>query len=167
MTSIRITVTVPAIVLNSSFVRDQIMRKMRQKTGPDLRREFKETVEGWTSAPDFSQTVFMNQDGIITHVFPSGNGTAKYELVNAGSPPHIITPRRRGMLRFQTGYRAATRPRVIGSRAKARSGNFISTPIVRHPGFEARAFDQTIAEEYADTFAEDMQDAIKMAVGRS
>lgn len=120
-------------------------------------------MDGWENAPDFSATVYDSTNSIICHVFPSGNGTANYELVNNGAPPHTITPRRRGMLRFQTGYRASTSPRVISSRANARFGNVISTPVVHHPGFEARAFDETIALDYYDTFAEDMQDAIKTA----
>lgn len=166
MTSIRITVKVPKIVLNSSFVRAEILKKMRQKTGPDLRREFKKTVEGWDNAPDFDQTFPQGAGSIATHVFPSGPGTAQYERVNAGSPPHLITPRRAPVLRFQPGYRPATRPRVIGSRSKARFGNFVATQTVHHPGFEAREFDATIAEEYYDTFAEDMQDAIRIATVR-
>jgi hypothetical protein len=163
MTNIRIKVTVPEIVLDSSFVREKIKQVMRQKTGPDLRKEFKKTVEGWADSPDFSITVYEASNSIITHVFPSGNGTANYTRVNEGAPPHIIRPRHGGMLRFQTGYRAATSPRVIGSRAKNRYGNVISTPIVHHPGFEARAFDETIALDYYETFVEDIQDAIQAA----
>lgn len=163
MTSIRITVTVPEIVLNSSFVRHEIMKAMRHKTGPEIKREFQKTVQGWDNAPDFDVTVYQGANSIITHVFPSGSGAANYARVNAGSPAHVITPRRGGFLRFQTGYRAATSPRVIGSRSKSRFGNVISTPIVHHPGFEAREFDATIAEQYADTFADDMQEAIKVA----
>jgi hypothetical protein len=154
---------VPEIILDSSSIRSEIKSKMRSKTGPEIRDEFEKTVEGWDNAPNFNVTVYDSVNSIITHVFPSGAGTTQYERVNEGAPPHRITPRRRGMLRFQTGYRPATSPRVIGSRAKSRFGNFISTPSVNHPGFEARKFDETIAEAYADTFAEDMQEAIRVA----
>lgn len=166
MTSIRITVTVPEVVLNSDFVRSQILQKMQHKTAPELRAEFRKTVEGWENKPDFSQKFHNGTDSVSTTVWPSGRNRAQYELVNEGSPSHTITPRRGGLLRFQTGYRPATRPRVIGSGSKQRFGNFISTPQVHHPGFEARAFDETIAEDYYDTFADDMQDAIKEAVRR-
>lgn len=163
MTSIRITVKVPEIVLDSRFVVTRIKQAMRSKTGPDLQKEFKKTVEGWDSSPEFRATVYERSNSIHTHVFPSGPGTTQYARVNAGSPAHIITPRRGGMLRFQTGYRPATSPRVISSRAKARFGNVISTPIVRHPGFEAREFDVIIAEQYYETFVDDMQEAINVA----
>jgi len=70
------------------------------------------------------------------------------------------------MLRFQVGYRSATRPRVLSSRAYSRFGNYVSSRGVNHPGFEAREFTKTIAEEYEDTFVHDMQDAIHVATVR-
>jgi len=35
---------------------------------------------------------------------------------------------------------------------------------VNHRGFEAREFDQTIADQYEDTFRDDMQDAMQDAI---
>ena len=164
MTGIRITVKVPQMVLNSAQVRAKILQTMRTHTGPDLRREFKKTVEGWETAPDFDMKFLEHSGSLATQVFPVGSGKATYELVNEGSPAHTITPRRGGALRFQTGYRSATSPRTIGSRAKSRSGPFVSAGIVHHPGFEARKFDETIADDYTDTFEQDIQDAINSAV---
>lgn len=166
--NIRITVTVPKEILNVNSIREKIAQAQRNHTGPELRREFGKTVSGWDSKPGFSQKQHVGSDAVSITVYPSGAGANIYELVNNGASPHIITPRQGGMLRFQTGYRAATRPRVISSRSKARFGRIISTPIVRHPGFEARAFDEEIAEQYAGTFADDMQDAIGSAaqIGR-
>jgi hypothetical protein len=167
-TSIRITVTVPESILRSDFMRDQIMQKMREKTGPDLRKEFMKTVNGWEGKPEFSQKFTNSVSAVSTEVFPSGTNRSTYELVNAGSPPHPIRAKNgRGLLRFQSGYRAATRPRVIGSRGKSRFGDAVSVPIVRrHPGFVAREFDMVIAEEYQSTFEDDMQDAINAGAQR-
>ena len=166
-TSIRITVTVPESILRSDFMREQIMQKMREKTGPDLRKEFMKTVDGWEGKPEFSQKFTNSISGLSTEVFPSGANRSTYELVNAGSPPHTIRAKNgRGLLRFQTGYRAATRPRVVGSRAKSRFGDTISAPMVRHPGFVAREFDMVIAEQYQNTFEDDMQDAINAGARR-
>lgn len=169
MTQIRISVKVPEFVLNSSYVRFEIRQKMRGKTGPDLRKEFKRTVEGWETSPDFAATVYDGgYTSVVCHVFPQGIGTAQYVRVNEGSPAHLITSKSaRGRLRFQTGYRPATRPRVIGSRSKGRFGDFVMKAAVQHPGFEGRKFDEVIAEEYYDIFAEDMQDAIKAATVRT
>jgi len=164
--NIRVTVKVPKEILSSSFVRAEIEKMQRNKTGPELRKEFKKTVEGWATAPDFSQKFKNGTDAVSVTVWPTGTGAKIYNLVNLGSPSHTITPKGRGVLRFQTGYRAATSPRVIGSRGNSRFGNMISTNLVHHPGFSAREFDSTIAEQYADTFTADMQAAIHLAAGR-
>jgi len=82
--------------------------------------------------------------------------------VNAGSPPHEIRPKSGGMLRFQPGYRAATKPGRLMSQSSQRSGPHISARAVRHPGFAAREFDLAVAEEIGPRFAEDIQDAIRI-----
>lgn len=161
-----IRVTVPESILRSEFVREEIARKMREKTAPEIRREFLKTVEGWEKKPDFSQKFTNSTSAVSTEVFPSGTNAGIYKLVNEGAPSHLIRPKGRGLLRFQVGYRAATSPRKISSRSKFRSGAVISTAMVHHPGFEARAFDEVIAQEYEKTFENDMQDAIKDATRR-
>jgi len=165
---IQIKVTVPEIVLNSATVRDAIMRKMQKKTAPDLQRMFRGTVNGWQDKPDFLQQFRNSPSEVSTTVRPGLNssGGKTYVIVNNGAEPHRITPRRGGMLRFQPGYRAGTRPRVLNSRSYSRFGSFISAQAVNHPGFEAREFDQEIADQYADTFVDDMNDAIKVATAR-
>ncbi len=161
--NIRISVTVPDSVLRSEFIRDQIMAKMQSKTAPDIKRLFGQTVNGWANKPDWSQRFTNSVDEVSTEVWPSGQHAAQYSIVNQGSPAHVIRPRNRGMLRFQVGYRRSTTPRVLSSRANSRYGDVVSSGMVRHPGFEARDFDAAIRDEYAPTFAEDMQEAIKVA----
>jgi len=169
MVDFTIKVTVPKEVMNSSQMRGQITQTLRNKTAPDLQRMFKGTVNGWADKPSFLQKFRDSQSymSATVYVSPNNSGGETYMLVNAGSRPHTIRPRRARMLRFQPGYRAATRPRVLSSRSFSRSGNFISAQQVNHPGFEAREFDDTIAEEYAPTFAADMQDAIRVATVRT
>lgn len=161
--SIQVTVEVPDNVINDADVRREIESMLRNRTGPELQRQFKKTVDGWEGAPSFPKKLTSKSNYLSVAVYASGTHADKYALVNFGSPPHPITPRRGGMLRFQPGYRAATKPRVIGSRAKSRSGRTIGARRVSHPGFEAREFDLAIAEEIAPRFAEDVQDAITTA----
>lgn len=157
--SVQIKVTVPEIVLDSKLVRDAIHQKMKQKTGPELQREFQKTVTGWENPPRFKPE-YHHVIKLATQVFTDSE---RYVYVNNGTPPHVI-PAKGGLLRFQTGYRAATSPRVIGSRKPTRFGPVVTARAVRHPGVEPRLFDEVIAMDYADTFAEDVQDAINMAV---
>lgn len=161
-TSIRITVKVPEIILDSRLVRLAIERKMRAKTGPELQKEFKKTVVGWTNPPRFNPH-YHHVQKLSTEV---GTESDRYRWVNDGTPEHVITPKGGGRLRFQTGYRPATRPRVIGSQRPQRFGAMVSAFVVHHPGVEPRLFDEVIAVEYAETFVEDVQEAINMEVAR-
>ena len=163
--SIKITarVFVPEEVLSVQEVRSKIEHTMRNKSAPEVRREFLKTIQGWDHSPDFAMRFNFGQSTLSATITPSGADAKIWELVNAGSPAHTIVPRRAKQLRFQAGYRAATRPRMISSRSKSRFGPIVKASAVSHPGFEAREFDKTIADEYVDTFAEDIQDAIGQA----
>ena len=166
--SVEMTVTVPELVISSNVIRHQIEQMMRSKTGPELKREFKKTTEGWKNKPDFSQKFSNKSDSVSVSVWASGTHKNQYALVNYGSPRHDIPAKRGGLLRFQPGYRAATRPRVLSSRSPQRFGAFISSRgIKNHPGFEAREFDITVAKKIAPGFAEDVQRAINIGATRS
>jgi len=161
--SISVKVTVPQSILNDKAMRAEIENALRGRTGPDLLRNFKKTTEGWTHQPTFTQKMSSRPDSISVSVSTTDR---QYGIVNAGSPPHTITPRAGGMLRFQPGYRAATSPRMIGSSPKQRSGATVAARRVSHPGFTAREFDEAIAEEITPRFTQDVQDAIARAASR-
>lgn len=160
MAIFKVTLKVPESVFDDQKAVQRIADAQRRKTGPDIRRMFMDTVDGWKHKPDWSVVQNIGSSRIAIRVTPNGENANQYAIVNQGSPRHSITSRRGGLLRFQTGYRAATSPRLLRSRPASRFGAFISTPAVDHPGFEAREFDSEIAEQYYDTFAADMQSAI-------
>lgn len=158
--SIQITVTVPEIIISSAVVRLKIQNKLERKTGPDMMKLFKKTTQGWEHNINFYQKSKNTNNEVSVTVFTRFK---QYVLVNFGSPPHTITAKRpSGLLRFQRGYKSSTRPGIISSRQKQRFGPIYETYFVEHPGFEAREFDKAIAEEIAETFAEDVQDAISL-----
>ena len=109
MVSVRIKVTVPQKVLDDKAVVNAIAAAQRQKTAPDIRKLFSGTVEGWTKKPDFAWRQDIKTNSIGVRIFAQGQHADTYALVNAGARPHTIVPKRGGMLRFQPGYRAATR----------------------------------------------------------
>lgn len=158
---IKMRVFVPKEVMDDARVIRNIQHTMIQKTVPDLRRYFHATVRTWSDKPNFPMDHYF---GVRVHWVKVYTYSQKYNLVNAGARPHIIRPVRSRMLRFQTGYRAKTRARILNSFNGGKFGDYISTPIVHHPGFEAREFDKQIAEEYQDDFAKDIQDAITDAL---
>lgn len=163
--SIKIKVILPKHQFKDINIRDAIARKQRTDTGPDLLRMFKDTTNGWQTDINFQDKQIMNSRRIAMQVAPFGRGKKIYSIVNQGSPAHVIVAKK-GNLRFQTGYRSATRPGQLMSGSKRRFGAFRMTSVVHHPGFEAREFDKFIAEQYEPKFVEDMQDAINEAVRR-
>lgn len=77
-----------------------------------------------------------------------GTNDKIYEIVSeTGSKPHVIRPRNKKSLRFQTGYRAKTRKGVLGSSTGGASGDVVFSKSVNHPGFEAREFVKAIQEQ--------------------
>lgn len=164
---IRATLHVSGKLLSDPEVRNAIAHMQLGKTAPDVKRLFAKTVRGWHNKPDWLQHQEITANRIAIQVWAGGRNADQYQLVNFGSPAHPIRPiNPGGFLRFQRGYHASTRPRVLSSRAYRRYGPFVSRRSVAHPGFEERAFDETIKEEYYDTFVQDMQNAINEAARR-
>ena len=160
---IRVTLTVPKSVLDAQNVVNAIAAKQRTNTAPDVKHLFRQTTVGWHDPPGWGQKQTILRDSIGMEIHSSGPNSDQYALVNAGSPRHNI-PLQPGFLSFQRGYTPSTRPRVLSSRAYVRFGpRYSGVMQVHHPGFEAREFDQEIAERYKDTFRDDMQDAINSA----
>lgn len=160
--NIRINVIVPkkALFDKARFI-DEVKSIMHRKTEPELRAMFQGTTQGWKEQPDFVSHHFQTSSVIGVQVYTMDS---VYGMVNAGSPAHLITPRNSGFLRFQVGYRSATRPGSLSSGSYRRFGAFVSTQRVRHPGFEARKFDEQIGEEYGDTFVEDINGAMARGI---
>lgn len=165
---ISIRVTVPEVVLNSQLVRSMIVNQMQRKSAPDVIKLFKSTTEGWKDRPNFLQKFTNSPTRVSAEIWPGQNTKMGkiYTYINNGTPDRRIRPRKARMLRFQPGYRAATRPRVLGSRPAQRFGDYVSSGEVKHHSIEAREFDAEIVEQYADTFVEDMQEVIRVAVVR-
>lgn len=158
---VEIKLTLPNLAINSQAVRAAIEKEMRQTTGPQITKLFEQTIEGWENQPRFATNIHNWAQEVRVKVATTSD---IYAYVNNGTPAHTITPRRSPFLRFQPGYIAATRPRMLGSGKPRRFGTALSTMMVRHPGIKAREFDQEIAEKVEPDFFADMQLAIARTV---
>ena len=163
MPDIRITVKLPnKRMFDGKLFVEALEKQLQQKTVPALTNMFEKTVEGWDDKPTFKNSRIHESDRIGVRVYASGGRAARiYALVNNGAPAHEIAAGKLGFLLFRPGYRAATSPRIIGSRAKQRFGNYIYPRVVNHPGFEPRLFDSTIAFAHAPEFVRDMQEVFR------
>lgn len=158
---IRMSVKVPKSLYDTNAALAAMKQTAHSKTIPDLQKMFRGTTEGWSEPPSFQGRTVIFSRSIRVVVEPKGPGTTNYIRVSKGTRPHTITARKRyGLLRFQSGYRSATRPGSLISHRPSRFGSFVTAFGVDHPGIKARDFDKLIAEEYQPTFERDMQEAI-------
>jgi len=159
---IRVSVNVPKEIINVRAVQQAIAKAQRDKTRPQITGLFRQTVDGWSNKPDWSSKQTITTSYISMKVWASGENADQYQIVNNGSPEHPIFPRNLGgFLVFQKGYRSSTRPRVLSSRPFSRFGVTVGArSIPLHPGFDPRAFDETVADAIIDDFRDDMQQAI-------
>lgn len=142
----------------------EIEDTMRGQTAPIVKRLYDATVEGWKRKPTFSAVIFKARGRHIrTRVQPIGKNANQYNLVSAGAKKHPIFSLTTKPMSFQTGYRAATQPRILKSRPAQGFGRIKHAFAVMHPGFKGRDFHETIAKFYAPIFADDMRKAMDRA----
>lgn len=112
--------------------------------------DFDATTNTWRNRPDFKVT----RKGFAT--FRISTNHFVWGLLNFGTKPHIIRPRRAKMLRFawdgKGSYGAKTSVRWLGSRNARYPSTIVYRRIVRHPGTEARDWIGAVADKY-DTIA--------------
>lgn len=158
---ISIRVSLPKVEFAKQRWLQAIASKQRAKSLPGLRKLFRQSVTGWSEKPNFGYEQDIGTDEIGIRVFPTGPHAEIWNLLNEGSPPHVIKPKnKKGLLSFQPGYRAATRPGQLLSGRKYRSGKKVVAKSVNHPGFQARRFTELIAHKFSEDYALDMQEAV-------
>jgi len=131
----------------------------------EIYEDFLKTVNTWNDKPEFTVSIKDSRKKFTATVQTADK---IYAYVSLGTRPHIIRPKRRGgVLRFKSLYRAKTVPRFVGSVNGGASGDDLYSTIVYHPGTEAREFEEAIAEELEEKFAEIMEAAMDEAAAES
>lgn len=150
--------------IDPDFFKKEIFSELKGPVKTDVIGEFKKTVQGWKSPPEFGHRFRVTLDSVSVEIFPMGSNAKKYLYVALGTKPRIIRPNRAKALSFKTGYKAGTTPGRIMSRGYTRSGKRIARGLVHHPGIEPRLFHKTIAKEYKDDFKRRIENAVRRAV---
>lgn len=163
---IGVKIKIPKKLFKDIKIQKAVEDGLNKYSAPELIKLFEKTVEGWDTRPQFHSEVSVSTRNIILRVFPYGRGKSQYELVSSGSPPHTISAKKGGILRFQDGrgYIPSTTPGSLLSGKRKNSGNWIAASVVKHPGFKSRDFDVLISEAYEQDFQKDMQQAFNDAV---
>lgn len=117
------------------------------------------TTKTWEHKPTFDITKPTDESRIVST-------TDKiYPMVDKGTRPHVIRPRRATFLAFRGGSKAKTSVGVIGSKTGSKgSGPTIFSKGVNHPGTAARNFTIAIRAKWAKEMQLKMNIAIAAAV---
>ncbi len=126
--------------------------------------DFRDTVQTWQKRVYFKTTRARTQGTLSIKV---DTNSKVYFMVNEGTRPHIIRPRRAKWLKYRGKFTPKTTPRWIGSRPGGKFGKFVRRKIVRHPGFAAREFDSAIADSRRADAVRILNEAMRRAVMES
>lgn len=158
----------PAKPFQSSIFRAELKTAAAQMENKIL-ADFEKTTATWEHDVKFKASVAAGAaaGGIGVEVATKDK---VYGYVDEGTKPHIIRPKKRnkrGLLSFQTGGHAKTRPKVIGSTAGRKGNKQVFAKEVHHPGTKARQFTKTISKKWQPEFRRQMDAAMRRAAKRS
>jgi hypothetical protein len=100
---------------------------------------YKKTTRTWRHKPTFRKKKTARGVQIITD-------DPIYKFVDRGTRPHIIRAKNAPFLVFAGPYKAATKPRVIGSTNATVGDNWSRKLMVHHPGNAPRHFTDEITK---------------------
>lgn len=86
--------------------------------------------------------------------------SAIYAMLEGGTKPHLIRPRRAKVLAFRSPFRAKTVPNQIMSGPGSQGSTDVFTKAVRHPGTKPRNWSKVIAQKWRKQAPVVMQRAI-------
>jgi len=124
----------------------------------DVVVDFETTTETWKHKPAFKTTEISAAEWIIS------TDDAIWSMLDQGTKPHVIRPKRAKRLRFQWGgfgsYKAKTRPGYLGSNKGGIKGPIVYRKQVRHPGTVARKWTTAAEEKWNKELGDIVQRAI-------
>ncbi|HLE03779.1 MAG TPA: hypothetical protein VI729_04085 [Anaerolineales bacterium] len=141
------------------------LRDALDHTANIVRDDFQKTTNTWTRKPNFRKEGPRQKGPDLEAIVSTDQDV--YRFLTRGTRKNYPIPKNpfmgRRRLRFREGYKAKTRPRVIGSRAGGAFGKTRFARQVIHPGIEARNFDIEIARRRQKNH----ENLIRLAIRRS
>lgn len=144
--SIRLEGVIPRSAPRSEDFVYELAKAVRT-TGGEAKTDLEKTTETWKSRPEFALVIRVQKAEFL--VLTNSN---IWSYLDQGVAPHIITPKRAKVLRFQRDYSAKTEVKVLSSKAGGKSGPWVSKKEVNWPGIEARNWGEAIAKKYRKRF---------------
>lgn len=128
--------------------------------GRGMRADFEKTTRTWKHKPIFTIKIATSGEALVS-VFTDNQ---IYIWVSGGTKPHMIRPRNAKVLAFNVPFQAKTRVRWIGSRNGMKGKLRVYSKGVKHPGTEAREYDQVVYDIWQPKFELLMERRINNAV---
>ena len=143
---------------------DPVMREVLNTCDAEGRfqmRELFKTTQTWKHKVGFGYLVDTSGGNASVRTSAKSGNVQIWNMLDAGTRPHLIVARKAKQLRFRTGYRAKTRPRWFGSGSGGASGPWRGPHAVKHPGTAARFWTRTLSQQRQIRFRRDIQAAVK------
>lgn len=140
-----------------TFTRYADAAKLGQRDAAEAaQKDMESTTATWKHKPDF--VIKEQKDGFLV-----GTDDAVWNMLDKGTPRHVIRAKRGRFLRFGRGFGAKTRPGFIGSTSGTSASGAVFKREVNHPGTTARAWSKLIAAKYRVQMLRFIQQRIKEA----
>lgn len=138
------------------------LRNGMKNASEDVIVDFMTTTMTWKHQPTFKATEVSAAEWIVS------TDDNVWAMLNDGTKPHIIRPKRAKFLRFQWGgpgsFKAKTRPGYLGSNKGKVSGPVVFRRQVRHPGTKARKWTDAAKVKWDRELGDIVQRAIDAEV---
>lgn len=165
------TAILPKHGLSERHVRNEL-KKSLEAEARIVKRELEKTTATWNTRVKFQTKVFFRGDGAFLQVTTNNEvwgyldrGTGMYGPKKRKYP--IFPKRPGGMLRFQSGYSAKTKPGVLGSTGGGSFGNVVHAASVTHPGIKARHWTKAVEKARYKPFRNAIQTGMHRAQQKS
>lgn len=144
------------------------VQKELQEVGKQAAKEFQKPVRAWKTKPAFKIRILnAGSNAVFLDIYPEGNGTNVFNMLDFGTSPHLIHAKNRKFLAFQRGkYHSSTKPGSLSSRKASRRGKTIFRKAVLHPGVEARGFSRQVYYLINPDFRRRMKNIVERGLRR-
>jgi hypothetical protein len=135
------------------------LKTAREDTAAEVKGDLEKVVKDWEKKTKFTVTTEVRNNASIIRISTSNK---IFILVNDGTRPHIIRPKKAKFLHFKDGYIAKTIPNHLESRlgGTPNGAGDVFAKEVHHPGTVARNFFRTISRLRVKSFQERVDKAL-------